>query len=280
VSAEEGAPRSVSLKVRRDTPIRSRGPRTDAREEPRDRAMSSKLRAYLVLPGELSDAEGAYLGRVNRIALWLLVAHVPLMTIVAAVNGTGPLLALLLTSVWLVGPVLAHLAMENPRHTARVSGFTAMVMGALLVHFGQGPMQIEMRLHFFVLLGLLVVFADPLVVVVAAATVVAHHAVFFVYLPKSVFHLASIGTLAVHGAFFALESVAACVVARSLFDHAIGLDRAVQRRSLILTSAVRGHRGALRAREGRRAAPRSSLPALLGERAPLVSPPSRRHPRA
>jgi hypothetical protein len=50
-----------------------------------------------------------------------------------------------------------------------------MLMGGLLVHFGQGPVQIEMHFYFFALLSMLCMFANPMVNLAAALTVTVHH---------------------------------------------------------------------------------------------------------
>jgi two-component system chemotaxis sensor kinase CheA len=194
--------------------------------------MLTKLLSYLVLPAEVSAFERAYLHRMNRVALIFFLLHLPVFAAIAALNKTGVTLALGLTGLTLAGPVLAHGAFANPRHVARVSGFTAMVLGGLLVHFGQGPMQIEMHFYFFVVIALLAVFADPLVILIAAVTVATHHALLWALLPRSVFNYdASIWTVAVHALFVVLESAAACFVARSFFDNVIGLDRIVTART-------------------------------------------------
>ena len=97
----------------------------------------------------------------------------------------------------MIGPTLAYVGLSScPRLVSGVHGFTAMVMGGVLVYIGQGPMQIEMRFYFFVLIALLAVFGNPIVIV-----------------------------------FVAIESVAACFVARSFFDNVIGLTRIVTRRT-------------------------------------------------
>jgi signal transduction histidine kinase len=184
------------------------------------------------LPAEITPFERSYLRRMNRIALVFFWAHLPVFVAVACVNDTGPLSAAWMTLLVLVGPTVAFRALDNPRAMGVVSGVTAMAMGALLVHFGQGPMQIEMHFYFFVLLALLAVFANPTAILAAAVTVAAHHAIFWLWLPRSVFNYdASFWTVAVHALFVVLESVAACFVARSFFDDVIGLDRIVQRRT-------------------------------------------------
>ena len=144
-----------------------------------------RLLKTIVLPKQISAFEHTYLRRVNRIALVFFLLHIPFFVAVAAFNDTGPLLAGVLTSLVVVGPVLATVALRNPRAVSLVFGFTAMLMGGLLVHFGQGPMQIEMHFYFFATLAMLAVFANPLVVILAAATVGAHHLIFWFVLPRA-----------------------------------------------------------------------------------------------
>lgn len=196
------------------------------------------LFSYLTLPVEVSDFEARYLAKLNRRALFFFWAHVPLLTCVAFGFHTGPRLAALLATATLLGPSFAY-AMLPSRVTSVVFGFTAMCLGGLLVHFGQGPLQIEMHFYFFVLIALLSVFANPLVVIVAALTVAAHHLVLFLLLPASVFNYqASLWTVFVHALFVVLESIACCFVARTFFDNVIGLERIVERRTAEL---ARGH---------------------------------------
>jgi two-component system chemotaxis sensor kinase CheA len=110
-----------------------------------------------------------------------------------------------------------------------------MFMGGLLVHFGQGPVQIEMHFYFFSLIAMCAVFGNPLVIIAAAVTVALHHLIVWLVLPQSVFNYdAAWWVVAVHAAFVVLESVAACVIARSFFDNVIGLDRIVQARTAAL----------------------------------------------
>ena len=191
-----------------------------------------KLRSYLVLPPEISDFERQYLARVNRIALVFFACHLPLFVFVALLAGTSVVQTLILTPLVLVGPFVAYRTVTNPRHLSVVFGFTAMCMGGLLVHFGKGPMQIEMHFYFFTLIALLAVFGNPMAIVTAAVTVALHHLVLFLILPSSVFNYqASIWAVAVHAAFVVLESVAACFVARSFFDNVIGLEKIVKKRT-------------------------------------------------
>jgi two-component system, chemotaxis family, sensor kinase CheA len=190
------------------------------------------LLSYLILPKRVTEFEARYLKRLNKIALIFFYLHIPAMALVAAICKTGPMRALLFTSVLLIGPTIAYFNFKNARRLSLVFGFTAMCMGGLLVHFGKGAMQIEMHFYFFVLIALLAVFANPLAIISAAVTVALHHLVLFIALPTSVFNYeASYWAVAVHALFVVLESVAACFVARSFFDNVIGLERIVQART-------------------------------------------------
>jgi len=195
---------------------------------------------FLVLPKEVSDFERDYLTRVNRIALVFFAMHVPAFTLIAWLNGTGPGLAALLTLTVLSGPALAQYAVKSPRIVSVVYGMTAMFMGGLLVHFGQGPVQIEMHFYFFALVAMCAVFGNPLVIVAAATTVALHHLILWLVLPRSVFNYeAQWWVVGVHAAFVVLESVAACFISRGFFDNVIGLEKIVRARTAALDSKNR-----------------------------------------
>jgi two-component sensor histidine kinase/HPt (histidine-containing phosphotransfer) domain-containing protein len=199
-----------------------------------------KLWSYLFLPREISAFERSYLRRMNRIALIFFYLHVPAFIGVAALAGTSIVQAAILTPIVLIGPTAVYLWLRNPRALAVAFGFTAMVMGGLLVHFGQGPMQIEMHFYFFVLIALLAVFGNPAAIMTAALTVALHHLTLWLVLPSSVFNYeASAWTVVVHAAFVVLESIAAIFVARSFFDNVIGLERIVAVRTQELDHRTR-----------------------------------------
>ena len=184
---------------------------------------------FVVLPAKVSAAEARYLSRLNRVALWLFALQVPLMTLVAVLAGQSIGKAAVFASVAAIGPFLANAAFDNPRHRARLYGFGAMVMGGLFVHFGQGPMQIEMHFYFFVVLAMLAAFGDPLVILIAAGTLLLHHFGLFFLLPRSVFNYsAPLSAVGVHALFFGVEAAAMCFVARTFFDRVIGAERMVE----------------------------------------------------
>jgi two-component system chemotaxis sensor kinase CheA len=202
-----------------------------------------KILEFLVLPAEITDFERRYLARVNRVALAFFAMHVPVFVLIAWINGTRPGIAALLSLAVLVGPAIAYFAIKNPRLVSMVYGVTAMFMGGLLVHFGQGPVQIEMHFYFFSLVAMCVVFGNPLVIIAAAVTVALHHLVVWLIIPRSVFNYdASWWVVAVHAGFVVLESVAACFIARSFFDNVIGLEKIVRARTQALDTKNRDMR--------------------------------------
>ena len=198
---------------------------------------------YLRLPSKVSDFEDEYVGRMNAIALWFFALHVPVFATIAYFNDTGVAMALTLTSGVLVGPYVSLKTFSNKRSVSTVMGIAAMFMGGLLVHFGQGPVQIEMHFYFFVLIALLAMFANPMVIVAAAITAALHHAVLWVVLPSSIFNYdAPFWVVAVHAAFVVLESVAASFIARSFFENVISLEKKVADRTAEVESRNRDMR--------------------------------------
>lgn len=193
---------------------------------------------YFVLPSLQTEFEDQHLTRMNRVALVFFWCNLPLFAAVAWWNETGLISALLLTVLTLFGSTTSTLVWRSSRLTSVIHGITAMCMGGLLVHFGQGPMQIEMHFYFFSLLAVLSIFGNPMVIVAAAVTVTLHHTVVFAIIPDSVFNYeASLWVVAVHAAFVVMESVAAIFLARSYFDNVIGLERIVAERTSELDRA-------------------------------------------
>ncbi len=205
--------------------------------------MIKRILSALVLPTRISAFEDGYVRRMNRIALGFFALHVPVFIAIAWFNDTGPGTALVLTSAVLAGPAVAHLLLDNPRWTSVVHGVCGMFMGGLLVHFGQGPVQIEMHFYFFALIAMLALFGNPAVVVAAAVTVAAHHLVLWYYLPSSVFNYdAPLWVVLIHALFVVLESVGTVFIARSFFDNVIGLEQIVDQRTQQLDARNRDMR--------------------------------------
>jgi two-component system chemotaxis sensor kinase CheA len=197
-----------------------------------------KIGRAIVLPERISDFERSYLRKMNRVGFVFFLLHVPAILVIAAVNGIDLGVTAALLAGALALPILAFFSFENPRSISITFGVTAMLLAGILVHVGQGPVQIEMHFHFFVLIALLAVYANPLVILAAAVTVASHHLAIYIVAPRSVFNYdAAWWVVAVHAAFVVIESVAACFIARSFFDNVIGLEKIVEERTVEL-----GHR--------------------------------------
>lgn len=191
-----------------------------------------RIVASLVLPPTMSAFEQNYLRRMNRIALAFFYLHLPVLVLLSWINDTGPLLAGLLTAACLVPQTVAFRTFASERNKSLVAGFTAMCLGGVLVHVGQGPVQIEMHFYFFSVLAMLALFANPMVILVAAGTVSVHHLALWFAVPDSVFNYdAPLWVVLVHALFVVLETVAACFIARNFFDNVIGLEQKVEQRT-------------------------------------------------
>jgi two-component system, chemotaxis family, sensor kinase CheA len=202
-----------------------------------------KFTKYLALPREMTPFEHRYLTRLNKVALIFFYLHIPALMAVAWVAGTGLVSALLLSAVVMVGPTIAYRMIRHPRALSVVYGITAMLMGGLLVHFGQGPVQIEMHFYFFALLAMLCMFANPMVNIAAAVTVALHHLVVWLIIPASVFNYeAQWWVVLVHAAFVVLETIAACYISREFFDNVIGLEKIVEARTATIREKQRDMR--------------------------------------
>jgi two-component system chemotaxis sensor kinase CheA len=205
--------------------------------------MNNPWTKYLALPAEITPFEQRFLARLNKVALVFFYLHIPVLMAVAWAAATGPLFALALSLGVLIGPTIAYRTMQNPRRLSVVYGVTAMLMGGLLVHFGQGPVQIEMHFYFFALLAMLCMFANPMVNLAAAFTVVLHHLIVWWWLPGSVFNYdAQWWVVLVHAAFVVLETAAACYISRQFFDSVIGLEKIVEARTATIRENQRDMR--------------------------------------
>lgn len=197
-----------------------------------EQGLLKQLATYIVLPSKITPYEYKYLNRMNRLGVWFFATHIPIFMLVAWVHGTGIWSALGLTLTVMAGPLIGCFTLRNPRHVSMLHGFAAMCMGGVLVHLGQGPMQIEMHFYFFIALAILALFANPMVIIVAAITVTVQHMLMYFLLPTSVFNYeAPIWVVWVHALFVVLESFAIVFLSRNFYDHVIGLEKIVLERT-------------------------------------------------
>ncbi|MEO1615739.1 MAG: methyl-accepting chemotaxis protein [Planctomycetota bacterium] len=190
---------------------------------------------YLLLPAKMTTFENDYLRKMNRVALAILAGHLPLIGGIAWFNETGVVQALLFTAFVIAGPFCAARICKSRRTVSVIAGIAAILLGGLLVHFGQGPMQTEMHFYFFVAIALASIFANPSVVAAAALTAAAHHVTLWLWLPSSLLNYeASFGVIVVHALFVVVEAIAACYIARNYFDNVIGMESQVECRTAVI----------------------------------------------
>ena len=189
----------------------------------------SALKEYLVLPSRISKFEHEYLRRMNRLATIIFVLHLPLFAAIAHFNETGPVLAAALTSAALAGPLFAGWFIQSPRTVSVVHGITMVLMCGLLIHFSQGPIQIEMHFYFFVGCTLLSVFGNPTVVLVALLGIAVHHVGLFYLLPESAWNYEpSLLVLMTHVLFAALAAASGVFNSRTFYNSIIQLEQKVE----------------------------------------------------
>lgn len=190
------------------------------------------IREYLMLPSRISKFEHGYLTRLNRTATIIFALHLPLFIAIAYFNQTGPLLAAVLTTATVAGPLLALRFFESQRAISVVHGFTMVLMCGLLIHFGQGPVQIEMHFYYFVGLTVLTVFGNPMVILAATVTIAVHHIGLYIFLPSSAWNYeASVWVLLTHILFAVLAAASGAFNSRTFFDSFAQLEQKVTEQS-------------------------------------------------
>ena len=199
-------------------------------------SLDSGLTRFLFLQEVATDFERQHLRKVNRNMLFALVAHVPVLAALGWFNGTGLVAALVLSGLSLLGPLVATLAFrDRPRWISVAHGIGGMCLGGVLVHLGQGPVQIEMHFYFFIYLAILVAFANPLVIWAGTGTVAVHHLAVWYFFPASVFNYdASIWVVLLHAAFLVAEACVVASIARDYHEQVIGLEKIIASRTAAL----------------------------------------------
>ncbi|MEO1528898.1 MAG: Hpt domain-containing protein, partial [Planctomycetota bacterium] len=190
---------------------------------------------YLLLPDRISKFEHGYLLRLNRIATILFLCHLPVFIAIAYFNETGPLLATALTSAVLLGPLLASRVFQSQRAISVVHGFTMVLMCGLLIHFCQGPIQIEMHFYFFVGCTLLSVFGNPMVILAALLAIAVHHFGLFYLLPESAWNYEpSVLVLMTHIVFAALAAASGVFNSRTFYNSIVQLEQRVDEQTKVV----------------------------------------------
>jgi Methyl-accepting chemotaxis protein (MCP) signalling domain len=162
---------------------------------------------------DLTTFERSYTQRVNAIGFWFLVAHLPVLCLLAVYNNGNPLLAAGVMLLLLVGPAAVLLRDRASEAGAITLAIAAMGVSALSIHLCNG--MIEAHFELFVLIAMLSVYGRIAPLVTAGTTIALHHVIFWLWLPTSIFNYkASFSIVLVHAFFVVMEVIPACLIAR------------------------------------------------------------------
>ena len=169
---------------------------------------------------ELVPYQTLYTRKLNRMGLIFLLLHLPVLTILAAVQANH--------SIWsavgfmlllLAGPAVIILREPGSPSGAIAIALAAMAVSALTIHLSSG--MIEAHFELFIMIALLSAYGRIAPLLVAATTIALHHILFWLWLPTSVFNYkASFSIVLLHAFFVVLEVIPACWIARQ-FGNAI-----------------------------------------------------------
>lgn len=146
-----------------------------------------------------------YNRKISSLFLLALLAHVPLFLFMASFNGHSILQTLMISAAVLALPTALFMMKDKSNLLPNVLAFATMSFSALLIHLGNG--MIEMHFHIFVFLAALIAFGMITPVLTGVVTIAAHHLLFFFLLPKSIFNYeASIWIVLLHALFVVVEA--------------------------------------------------------------------------
>jgi hypothetical protein len=156
--------------------------------------------------------ERSYISKVNTFGLIFLAAHLPVLCILASLNGSSPLLIACVLLVLLAAPALILLQDRASELAAVAMGIAAMGISALTIFVCGG--LIEAHFEIFVLIAMLAVFGRIAPLLAAGTTIALHHVIFWIWLPTGIFNYkAGFGTVILHAFFVVFEIVPACWIA-------------------------------------------------------------------
>ena len=170
--------------------------------------VAARVGAALPTGGTLPDDVWRARHRGIIILLWL---HAPLLFVFALVRGNSWLHGLLEAGAVAISTAVAQWSRERRRESTIFASVGLMTASAVLVHLSGG--MIEAHFHFFVMVGVIVLYQDWRPFLVAIAFVVLHHGVIGVLSPEDVYNHRGAWDhpwtwAAIHGLFILAMSVA------------------------------------------------------------------------
>ena len=147
-----------------------------------------------------------YHQKIARAFLAGLFLHLPVFALQAWYFKTEYLIALGLSTLVLMGPLISYMFTKGSVITLNLIGFSMMCFSGIMIHLGKG--MIEMHFHVFASLAILSVMGSMTAIVTAVLTIAIHHLGFWYLLPTSVFNYqASLGIVLLHAAYVIAEAI-------------------------------------------------------------------------
>ncbi len=165
----------------------------------------------------------------DRLMLWVIVAHVPIVALVAAIVGQLGLL----TAIGGAGAIAAAAAAgywlaAGQRAYRVVAAAGLMAMSGMLIAASAG--DIAVHFHVFVVLSFLVIYYDALPILVAAVVIAVHHLAANYLFPAYAFETgASLAVVIKHAAFVVLQSAVTIYVAERVRRSTAAMGAAANR---------------------------------------------------
>jgi len=152
----------------------------------------------------------------DRVFLLALLAHVPVLIVVGLLGNVGTLGHVLFEACGPAALALVAYVWWSGTRMFRVAGaFILMLDSGVLIHFGNG--LIELHFHVFVGLALLIFYYDWLPLVIAAATIAVHHLILDEILPTAVFQNGQNRWIVVlHATFVIIQTIGCVIVAERI----------------------------------------------------------------
>ena len=159
------------------------GPRSGAARPHRRDRIAARFRSALPDGGTLPDEVSRQRHRGILTLLWL---HVPVLYVFAVARGNSWIHALVEVAAVAILATAAQCSRKRHRESMVLASLGLMTASGVLVHLSGGV--IEAHFHFFVMVGVVVLYQDRRPFLIAIAFVVLHHGVMGVLAPEDVYN--------------------------------------------------------------------------------------------
>jgi len=165
------------------------------------------------MQAESSPFERAYQQKTNLLGFLFLLAHLPILCVVAVFYHNSPWTPVVVCIALLLGPGLL-LLQDLANDLAPISlAVAAMGIAALAIHVTNG--LIEAHFEIFTMIAILIIFGRIAPILAATVTIALHHTLFWIWLPASVFNYkASFSVVLLHELYVVIEVIPICWIAR------------------------------------------------------------------